>query len=114
MITLAIAFCLTGFYLFYSTSRRAVLKPRAALQRWVNYNISKAKRIGSVLFLFSFLVCLFVLGAASGTFSFLIILKTTASLVVLLAPLRLFKTISLIVFFAIALFLELYITHYAR
>lgn len=114
MITLALASSFTGFYLFYSTSQRAVLEPRSPLQRWVSINNSKAKLAGSALLFISFIACLFSLGTASGTFSFLAMLMMVASLVVLCAPLRFFTKTSLTIFFIVSLFLELYINHYAR
>jgi hypothetical protein len=113
MITLALAFCLIGFYFFYSTSQRAILEPRSSLQQWVTINTGKAKMLGSALLFLSFIACLLSLGAASGTFPFLVILMTVASLVVLCAPLHFFNNTALLVLFILALIIEIYITYYA-
>lgn len=114
MITLALAFCFIGFYFFYSTSQRAILGPRSSLQQWVTINTGKAKMLGSALLFLSFIACLLSLGAASGTFSFLVILMTVASLVILCAPLHFFNNTALFVLFVLALISEIYITYYAR
>lgn len=113
MITLALAFCLIGFYFFYSTSKRAVLATRSSLRQWVTVNNSKAKMLGSAFLFLSFIACILSLGAASGTFSFLVILMTVASLVVLCAPLHFFSNTALLIFFVLALSSEIYITYYA-
>ncbi|HEA30986.1 MAG TPA: hypothetical protein ENH91_13505 [Leeuwenhoekiella sp.] len=114
MITLALSLCFIGFYFFYSTSQRAILKPKSSLQQWVAINNPNAKILGGALLFLSFIICMISLGAGAGTFSFLVILMTVASLVVICAPLHFFNRISLLSIFTLTLVFEIYITCYAR
>lgn len=91
MITITCSIALLGFYILYSTSRRAELVLKYRFQKWVNENKKIGKPLGIGLLFISLLFSIAILGFGAGVFSFLVILMTSGSLVVLLSPLRFFN-----------------------
>ncbi|MDC6386417.1 hypothetical protein D2V93_04930 [Flagellimonas taeanensis] len=89
-----------GFYLLYGTSQKMAMAGNLGLEKWIGGHARISKYSGSALLIISLgLSCLYW-GAASGTFTYFVILMTIASLVVLLAPLRIlnpwFLTLTLV------------------
>lgn len=91
MLTLTVLLALIGFYMLYSTSKRAKLVLQYNFQKWITKNQKNGKIIGLSLLVISLLTSIFSLGFGAGFFSFLVILMTIGSLVVLISPLRFFN-----------------------
>lgn len=114
MLTSSLASCYLGFYFFYSTSKRAVLKPKNKLQLWIATHTQHAKIVGSLLLCISFFLCCLYLGFSAGTYSFLVIFMTIASLIIILEPLRFYKPAFLVILAAVLFVVELIEFSYAR
>ena len=97
MVSLSVTLALIGFYMLYSTSKRAKLILQYSFQKWITKNPKNGKFSGLVLLSISLMISVLSLGLGSGIFSFLVILMTMASLVVLISPLRFFNLSALFV-----------------
>ena len=97
MVTLSILIALIGFYMLYSTSKRAKLTLQYDFQKWVIENQKNSKIIGLTLLIVSAILSMFFLGFGAGLFSFLVVIMTIGSLVVLISPLRFFNLSTLII-----------------
>ena len=97
MVSLSVTLALIGFYMLYSTSKRAKLIFQYDFQKWITENQKSGKIIGLNLLIVSLLLSIFSLGFGSGIFSFLVIIMTMGSLVVLISPLRFFNLSALFV-----------------
>jgi len=80
---------LIAFYLLYSTSKKMSAMGNLGFEHSVAEHKKASKYVGLALMIFSLGLSCFYWGLGSGTFTFFIILMTVASLVILLAPLRL-------------------------
>ena len=78
-----------AFYLLYSTSKKMAAVGILGIEKWVQDHITTTKYISLALLIISLGLSCFIWGAASGTFTFFVMLMTIASLIVLLGPLRL-------------------------
>lgn len=106
MITLLVLLTFIAFYLFYNTSKKVELSRTYRLERWAQDHNQASKGIGLVIFLLTFCLCIVYLGVGSGAFAFVVILMTTASCVVLFAPLRYVKAWVLASVFLLSLLFE--------
>lgn len=91
MATLISFLTFAAFYLLYSTSKKmaAVSISKLGIEKW-SCKKNKIAQIASLaLMIFSLGLSCFYWGLGSGVFTFFILLMTVASLVILLAPLRL-------------------------
>ena len=113
MITLASFLTILGFFMFYSTSKRAALQFKIPLQQWANQHPKPAKCLFFTLTLIAYFICVAVLGWGGGSFSFLVILMTAGSLIVLLSPLKFFNLFTLIPIGVVSLLIEIYLTYNA-
>ncbi|KAB5488223.1 MULTISPECIES: hypothetical protein [Flagellimonas] len=90
-----------GFYLLYGTSQKMAMTGSLGLEKWIGGHAKISKYSGSALLIVSLGLSCIYWGAASGTFTYFVILMTIASLVILLAPLRIlnpwFLTLTLII-----------------
>ena len=96
MVTLSFFLTFLGFYMFYNTSQRAKLNRTNGLEIWVQDHHQPAKYTGGFLFLVALILCILHVGVGSGIFSFLVMLMTVGSLIILLSPLQYinFRTVS--------------------
>ena len=100
-------FIFIGFYLLYGTSQKMAMTGSLGLEKWIGGHAKISKYSGSALLIVSLGLSCIYWGAASGTFTFFIILMTIASLVILLAPLRLLNYPFLTLIFACSFIFEL-------
>ena len=110
MITLISSLSLLGFYMFYSTSKRAPLTHKFRFQKWLNNNVKISKYIATCIFLISLIFCIFFLGLGAGIFSFIVILMTVGSLVVLIMPLRFINLSTVLILTILSFGIEIYLT----
>ncbi|MDN3663863.1 hypothetical protein ACFFU1_14835 [Algibacter miyuki] len=110
MITLISTFAVLGFYMLYSTSKRAELTFKYKFQHSINQNEKTAKYLALIFFTSSLFLSIITLGISSGIFSFLIVLMTVGSLVVLLAPLHFFNLPILIFIMMFCFVTEIFLT----
>ncbi|WP_421824329.1 hypothetical protein [Flagellimonas oceanensis] len=78
-----------AFYLLYSTSKKMSAMGNLGFEHSIAEHGKATKYLSSALMILSLGLSCFYWGLGSGTFTFFIILMTVASLVILLAPLRL-------------------------
>lgn len=109
MYTIVIGFTTVGFILNYLSSRRVILSSPTVLRTWAYANASTSKGLGLAALTLGLILHIMQLGLGSGIFSFLVILMTAGSLVVLLYPLNVFNFRVLLLLFAVSLILELFI-----
>tara|TARA_R110002167_G_scaffold360062_2_gene577428 strand:- start:1854 stop:2186 length:333 start_codon:yes stop_codon:yes gene_type:complete len=109
MTTITISLALLGFYILYSTSKRAELTLTYKLQQWARQNHQKGKYLGLGLLFMSLMFSIATLGISSGVFSFLVILMTVGSLIVLIAPLRFFNLSALLIIGLLCFGIELFL-----
>lgn len=89
MATLISLLTFIAFYLLYGTSKKMVAVGELGIEKWTGENKKIAQIASMALMIFSLGLSCFYWGLGSGVFTFLILLMTVASLVILLAPLRL-------------------------
>ena len=109
MITLTIALALLGFFMLYSTSRRASLTLQYSFQKWMADNRKTSTYLGLLLLGVSLLSGVMTWGFGAGVFGFLVVIMTVASLTIIVAPLRFFKRSVVIGLLLLGLTLELLI-----
>ncbi|MDF0716048.1 hypothetical protein PY092_07815 [Muricauda sp. 334s03] len=78
-----------AFYLLYCSSKKMTTMGNLGFEQPIGAHRKASKYVGLALMIFSLGLSCFYWGIGSGTFTFFIILMTVASLVILLAPLRL-------------------------
>lgn len=96
-----------SFYLLYSTSKKMSGIGNLGFEESIGTHEKASKYIGLALMIFSLGLSCFYWGLGAGTFTFFIILMTVASLVILLAPLRLMNYPFLILIFACSFIFEI-------
>lgn len=89
MVTLISFLTFVAFYLLYSTSKKMVAVGVLGLEKWTGEHKKIAQLTSLALMILSLGLSCYYWGLGSGTFTFFILLMTVASLVILLAPLRL-------------------------
>ncbi len=109
MLSLSIGMTALGYYCCYITSKRALLPKTNPLVTWAQSNAKTSNYLGLLLQTLGLLLCILSLGFGSGLFSFLVILMTVASAILLIGPLYLINSKHLVLLFIVALALELYI-----
>lgn len=107
MITGIITTCLTGFLFFYYTSRRAIIEYRSATIEWIGAHAVESKIAAGGFFTISIVLAVLHWGFLGGIFSFVVILMTVGSLVLLLHPLKLFRPVYLVGITALIFVLEI-------
>ena len=89
MVTLISLLTFVAFYLLYSTSKKMAAASELGAEKWIGEH-KKASQLASLaLMILSLGLSCFYWGIGSGTFTYIILLMTVASLIILLAPLRL-------------------------
>ncbi|RIV31498.1 hypothetical protein D2V08_13690 [Flagellimonas lutimaris] len=78
-----------AFYLQYNTSKKMSAVGNLGFEKWIGAHKKTSQYASLALMVLSFGLSCFYWGIGSGTFTFFILLMTIASLVILLAPLRL-------------------------
>ena len=95
-----------AFYLLYSTSKKMYPISNLGFEEFTGEHEKASKYISLALMILSLgLSCLYW-GMSSGIFAFFILLMTVASLVILLAPLRLLNYRFLAIVFACCFIIE--------
>ncbi len=95
-----------AFYLLYSTSKKMSVVRNLGFEQSTGEHKKTSKYVGLALMILSLGLSCFYWGLGSGTFTFFIILMTIASLVILLAPLRLLNYTFLALIFACSFIFE--------
>lgn len=108
MITIASLFVFISFYMFYYTSKRAVLSFDYGIEKWMNNNPVQTKITGLTFLLIAYFMWLFVKSLGSGTLFFFIQLMAIGSLIVVLSPLKALNSKTVVILFIITGLLEFY------
>lgn len=95
-----------AFYLLYRTSQKMAAVDTLGLEKWTGTHKRASQYASLALMILSLGLSCFYWGFGSGTFTFFIVLMTVASLVILLAPLRLLNYTFLTLIFACSLIFE--------
>ncbi len=95
-----------AFYLLYSTSKKMSAVGNLGFEQSIGAHRKTSKYISLALMILALGLSCFVWGLGSGTFTFFILLMTIASLVILLAPLRLLNYRFLGIFFLCSIIFE--------
>ena len=96
-----------GFYCCYFASAKAVFPQHSDLGIWLKQQRNVSKTVGFSLLIASLIFHIAILGAATGTFSFVISLMVSGSMIVLLAPLKIVTFRTAVVIFVLALVFEI-------
>lgn len=88
MTVLLILISLLGFFLCYSTSKKATLNHNFLLEKIAQDNPEISKGIGVLLLLIAMGGSIWYWGIAAGIFGFFVILMTVGSTIILVAPLK--------------------------
>lgn len=107
MVTFGILATFLGFYCCYGTSRRAVHSRPLPAHGLMAKNPGASNGLGLLFLSIGLLLCIVALGTGSGIFSFLVILMTLGSLVVLVSPLRFMSRYAIALLFVLSFILEL-------
>lgn len=110
MLSMVIFLVFTGFYCLYASSNRTEFQGLLRFERPLKQQKAAARAFGSALLLISLALTISSEGVGAGIFSFMVLLMTLGSLIILLAPLQwlsyrtLLPAFSLIVLFELFLF----------
>ncbi|MER3317849.1 MAG: hypothetical protein RIB79_06115 [Allomuricauda sp.] len=89
MVTLISFLTFIAFYLLYGTSKKMATVGKLGTEKWTGKHKKIVQLASLALMIFSLGLSCFYWGLGSGVFTFFILLMAVASLVILLAPLRL-------------------------
>lgn len=106
MVTIISLLTFIAFYLLYSTTKKTSAVGVLGFEQTVRAHGKASKYISLALMILSLGLSCFYWGIGSGTFTFFILLMTVASLVILLAPLRLLNYRFLGILFLCAILFE--------
>ena len=110
MITAAIIITFFGFFFCYSTSKRAVYQNSIKLQAYLKDSYTKGNTLGVALLIVGLIVSIAALGWGAGIFSYLVILMTLGSHIIILTPLRFFSKYTLVAVSILSFIIELSIS----
>lgn len=111
MVTISAALALSGFFSFYCTSRKVKVPKHTRLASWLHEGDPMAgQAIGLALVLTSLVVLILEKGIGIGSLTFMIILMTAGSAMVLFHPLRIFRFSVVALLFGIALITEYFLS----
>ncbi|MEC7263131.1 MAG: hypothetical protein VXW38_05285 [Bacteroidota bacterium] len=96
-----------AFYLLYSTSKKMAALDSFGVETWLGEHTKASKYTALALLTLSLGLSCFYWGMGSGAFTFFIIIMTVASLIILLAPLRLLTYTSLACALVLSLLFEI-------
>jgi len=106
MVTIISLLTFFAFYLLYGTSKQTVSAGNLGFEKWTGAHKKASQYFSLALLILSLGLSCFYWGIGSGTFTFFILLMTIASLVILLAPLRLLNYRLLGILFLCAILFE--------
>ncbi|WP_159021444.1 hypothetical protein [Formosa sp. L2A11] len=106
MITLSILLVILAFYLHYTTSKKMESQELLGFEHLLIQHKNLCKIISFIVLAISCILTIKVFGLGAGIFSFFIYLMTFGSLIVLLAPLKIFNYKSLSVFLVVCFVIE--------
>lgn len=109
MISVYLLLLFFGFYILYFTSKRMVAVPTLKFETWIKTHNSAATMGGLSLLLLSCFLFIYSLGLAAGILTYMVMLMTIGSLIILLAPLQLLTYPKICGVFLLALFIELFL-----
>ncbi|WP_285652698.1 hypothetical protein [Allomuricauda sp. NBRC 101325] len=107
MVTFISLLTFLAFYLSYGTSKKMAAIGSLGLEKWCGEHKKPSQLASLALMILSLGLSCFYWGLGSGTFTFLILLMTVASLVILLAPLRLLNYRFLGIFLICSILIEI-------
>lgn len=105
MMTVATFIIFTGFYVLYLSSEKIVVKS-GAIRTIAVRNKKTASMVGCTGLALGFSAFCFHLGTGAGILAGFIALMTVASLIIIIAPLRLVSTMHILALFVISLVIE--------
>lgn len=108
MITIAIGLLFLAFYALYYTSKRVPLSYDNDFEKWMKKNPNSIKIAGITLLVLSYFLWVFATALGSGTLLFFIALMTIGSLIVILKPLQIINSKSVLLLFVVMGFFEMY------
>lgn len=107
MFTISGILVLSGFFVLYNTSQRAVLQAGPIVTSLLRANVLKAKILGLLLLMAGVVTLMTVKGFMAGILYFSILLMGGGSTVVMLHPLHLLKYYHLAILVIMCLSIEL-------
>ena len=107
MLTAIVFLSFLGFFLLYNTSKKAELSHMLFLEKWTQARSGAAKAAGLLLLSLALAGSVNYWGTGAGIFSFLVILMTIGSCVVLIAPLRYLNYKAVTIIFLIGIVAEI-------
>ncbi|GGD70399.1 hypothetical protein [Maribacter cobaltidurans] len=96
MYTFIFTLAFIGFYLCYATSKRMVIANNFGFEEWCYENNLISNSIGVTSLLSAASTSIFLWGWGTGLFTFIIVLMTVGSIIIILQPLRLLNYLSLV------------------
>ncbi|WP_018474911.1 hypothetical protein [Echinicola pacifica] len=107
MNTISLLIVLIGFLFLYYTSQKAQLGGHSPIRTFARRAPQLAKGIGVFCLLVAALLAVLGLGLGAGIFSFIVLLMTVGSLVVIVAPLQIVTGRMLAIGLVLSLIIEL-------
>lgn len=108
MNTLLLLLTLCGFYLLINTSKKAVLR-KGKVEKWIQRNPTKAKVFGLLCVLFTLVIAVFLKGITGGIAFSVLYISLSASLIIILNPLKTINYKLVFTLFLITLIIELFL-----
>lgn len=107
MITISLLLILLASFVFYNTSKKAVMLYNSAIETWIQVNKNYSKAIGLLVLIVSLLSIILIFGITSGIIFWTISFISFLSTIVIIYPLKIVNYKHLIILFLILLILEL-------
>lgn len=107
MIAISLLLILLASFVFYNTSKKAVLLYNSAIETWIQVNKNYSKAIALLFLIVSLLSIILIFGFTSGIIFWLISFISFLSTIVVIYPLKIVNYKHLIILFLILLVLEL-------
>ena len=111
MISILILMIFIGCFFMYNTSKKAQLEKNTFIDVWLQTNRKRTKALAISLLVLTLTSASFFFGLTSGILFWLFTVTLLLSLIVVMYPLKLFKTKHLIILFTATLIFEIILTN---
>lgn len=106
MTTVLCSLFFLGFYILYSTSKKADLNLSSKIQAGLHRKPILSTSLGCLFLLIAFLILILIKGLAAGMLTGILLLMIAGGLIVILSPLKFITTPIIPVIFFFSLLLE--------
>lgn len=108
MISLVSLSIFLAFYVLYNTSKKATLSSKFPMERWIQQHSKTSRYLGLGIILIAYALLISIKAIGACTLIFFIQIMTIASLVIILAPLKIINYKFILGLLFVVIFFEIY------